>query len=193
MKIKTRYVIIYFILIHFLLFFTLKGTLKKRPITTSRQDTIYISIKPIKHPPISASGEVKLPFFATIEMPKYIKADTTAINFLPQETKITAISFRKNDLKVQYWHKNVFYEAFYPKIYSDFTITIDNNGNIKVSSNKNKIILPQIWLFCSVNMNLNPEFGVLITYKRLGISLSTPIPPQNNDQKYRIGLYFKLW
>jgi len=154
--------------------------------TASKVDTQYITLKPLSPPRLTASHSIIKPIFYEIKRPQTIKIDTLSIKIPQYDTYITAISFKKSTLKVQYVHNNHLQEAIFTKINQNFELYTTKNGTILV---KNYRELPKIWLFCTVNTNLSPKIGVLITYKKLGLSLSTSIfAPKTHE----IGLFFRL-
>lgn len=192
-----KFTLIYVILLHIFLIsliLYLKHNLTRPRITVSKTDTLYIPLKPLNPARPTTSYDLKNTLFYTINLPRTTKVDTFTL-FTPQfNLQITAISFKNTTLRVQYTLDNHLHEAIFPKISQNFDLFITKDDQILVKSYKE---IPKLWVFAQTSTDFKPEIGVLLTYKRYGISVSSLIFDKNigffPPYSVKIGVFYRLW
>jgi hypothetical protein len=188
---------IYLITFHLLLilsFLMFKTDLIKRRITVSNTDTIYIPIKPLYPARPTAFYDHKNTPFYTITLPQIVKIDTFSLYLPPSPLQITSLSHKNTTLRVQYTLNNHLHEAIFHKIPPNFDLFITQDTQILVKSYKE---IPKLWVFTQISTDFRPEIGILLSYKRYGLSVSSLIFDKNvgffPSRSVKIGVFYRVW
>jgi len=177
------YILLYVVtVIFFLILLRCKGVQNSAVVGV---DTVYVEkVKPIVK--VKPTGEVNQPIFIVEKVPGVIRISEERIR--DKEVGISAIEYKKEKLRVQYWQNNRICEAEYSGVTPNFRVAGVNERVIVQS----KIEMPKVWLLAGINGDMGVRCGVLVTYRKYGASFSVDVLGVKDRKKYEILFYYRF-